>query len=324
MILKDNTNPPPPKSNRRASNGHEAERKMAFYLNRAFGEMDSIHVINDLRLERKGEVAQIDHLVIHKHGLIIIESKSVAGEVHINNHLEFVYAYGRKREGMPSPIQQAKRQGDLLRALLIDNKEGLRKKKLLGIIQGGFQHCPIQTLDAISDKSIIKRPKQPIPELHKADQITDQVNNIIDRHLKGAKITTVDDGDWGIYSFHPEEFDRVSEFLVARHAPLKPAPVSPPPPPTAKPAPPTKPATANKGKPIFLCTHCQSTNLEIMYGRSYYFKCQDCDGNTGIKNICPACGKTMKTKKRKAEFSTICTDCDTADVFFVNPSPSAR
>ncbi len=323
MIAKDNTNPPPPRSNRRAFNGHEAERQMAFYLNRAFGESDSIHVINDLRLERKGEVAQIDHLIIHKHGLIIIESKSVAGEVHINSHLEFVYAYGRKHTGMPSPIQQAKRQGDLLRSLLIDHKEGLRKKKLLGMVQGGFQHCPIQTLVAISDKSIIKRPKQPIPELHKADQIIDKINSIIARHINGAKVSTAEDGKWGLYSFHPEEFDRVMQFLVAHHAPLKPTHASPPPPPTTNPAPP-KPALESKGKPIFLCTHCQSTNLEIMYGRSYYFKCHDCDGNTGIKNICPACGKTMKTQKRMAEFTAICTDCDTAEVFFVNPSPSSR
>ena len=45
--------------------GIKAEKQMAFYLKRSFGDSEEIHVINDLRLGYKGEVAQFDHLIVH-------------------------------------------------------------------------------------------------------------------------------------------------------------------------------------------------------------------------------------------------------------------
>lgn len=300
--------------------GDAAEKQMAFYLRRRYADDRDVRVFNDLRVERQDEVAQIDHLVLHKHGMIIVESKSVTGEVHINPQLEFVRVFGRKRTGMPSPIQQAGRQGALLRQLLVDHKEELRRKKLLGLVQGGFQHCPIQVLVAISDQGIIKRPKKNIPELHKADQIVDQVEAIIDRHRRAAKVTTPDDGDWGIYAFHPEELDRVTEFLIARH--VEPASrASTESEPADKPVAPADAAPATM--PTYLCTHCHSTNIEVRFGRSYYFKCLDCDGNTAIKNACRSCGGTTKTKKRGPEFSAVCNSCGHEDLFFRN-SAQAR
>lgn len=199
--------------------GAKAEQQMAFYLRRRFGERRDVHVFNDLRVVREGETAQIDHLVLHKHGLIVIESKSVTGEVHINEHLEFVRVNGNRRQGMPSPIQQALRQGQLLRKLLNDNRESLRGRKLLGLLQGGFSYCPAQVLVAISDQGIIHRPKREVPELHKADQVPDEVDAIVTRHRNGAKALLNPDGDWGMYSMDPVEIERVIAFLLAQHVP---------------------------------------------------------------------------------------------------------
>ena len=56
--------------------GYNAEKQMAFYLKRAFQESDDIFVINDLRIEMNDDVAQIDHLIMHRFGFIVIESKS--------------------------------------------------------------------------------------------------------------------------------------------------------------------------------------------------------------------------------------------------------
>jgi hypothetical protein len=318
MIHKEITKPSPRKTNKKLMSGYEAECQMAFYLKRSFGESKDVFVLNDLRLERNVEVAQIDHLVLHKHGMVIVESKSICGEVRVNEHLEFVYVYPRKKVGMPSPIQQAKRQGELLRALLIDHKEGLRAKKVFGIVQGGFQHCPIQVLVGISDQSIISRPKQAIQELHKADQIADQIEQIIARHVQGSKLTTAFDDGWGLYTLRKEELERVSAFLVERHTLLEAQQVEQEVQ-TASVEAVREPVVKKMAMPIYLCTHCQSTSLEIRYGKSYYFKCLDCDGNTGIKNVCSGCGKTKKTKKSGREFVTSCVDCDQSELFFVNP-----
>lgn len=257
----------------------------------------------------------MDHLVLHKHGIIIIESKSVTSEIHINGELEFVRIFGRKRTGMASPIKQAQRQGDLLRKLLVDHKEKLRRKYLMGLKQGGFHYCPLQVLVAISDQGIIKRPRKKgvLPELNKADQIVDRVDDIIKRHKHAAKLTSKIDGDWGIYTFHPEETERIRAFLLEQH--VEPKTKSP-----AQPEMLTKSPVSSKGmgnKTTYLCTHCHSTNLEIRYGRSYYFKCLDCAGNTAIKNPCPGCGKKTKTRKRGTQFNMICEDCNHTELFFV-------
>jgi hypothetical protein len=202
--------------------GIEAEKQMAFYLRRKFGEDDAVFVLNDIRLTRGDEVAQIDHLVVHKYGMIIIESKSVTGEIRVNAQEEWVRTYGRKRTGMPSPVRQAERQGELLQKLLQDNRKNLREKMLFGMKQGGFQNCPIQILVAISDQGIIKRGRKPIPELYKADQIADEVVEIIKRHRKGGSLiggNAKDDGKWGNYIFKDSELQKVVQFLKDWHSP---------------------------------------------------------------------------------------------------------
>ncbi len=340
-------------TNKRIASGDEAERQMAFYLKRKFEDDQKVRVFHDLRIERDGEVAQIDHLLLHKHGFVIIESKSVAGKVHVNEHLEFMYVYGKREVGMASPILQAKRQGELLKLLLQDNKGTLRNKLALGLVQGGFTYCPMDVLVAISDKSVIRRPRTKIPELHKADQIPDAASGLITRHRKSASLIGKTESDWGMYSMSADELDRVSDMLLAAHSPKRsageqstentrpasvgsspetahkpsaPAQTAPAPPPATAPDRPARKATEVKEagsddrRPIFLCTHCQSTRLEILYGRSYYFKCKDCDGNTGIKNVCPTCSTTMRTQKRGDTFSTICKGCGSEKVFFVNDS----
>ena len=113
--------------------GLEAEKQMAFYLERFFGEDKSIVVINDLRFEYKGAIAQIDHLVIHEFGFLVIESKSVCFKVSINDHGEWIRHY-RGETGMKSPINQALLQIDLLKKTLnhyadvIDLKNNFGKK----------------------------------------------------------------------------------------------------------------------------------------------------------------------------------------------------
>lgn len=81
--------------------GAKAEEQMAFYLRREFGSDPEVWVFNDLRFETEsGDAAQIDHLVLHRSGFILVESKSVTSKVRArangeweriwNNHWQFV------------------------------------------------------------------------------------------------------------------------------------------------------------------------------------------------------------------------------------------
>ena len=105
--------------------GAKVEQDVAFYLRREFGDANDVFIINDLRIQFKNETAQIDHLVLYNKGFIIIESKSIRGEVKVNNQLEWSRTVRGKWTGMPSPIEQAKLQTKLLKALLNDNAKSL-------------------------------------------------------------------------------------------------------------------------------------------------------------------------------------------------------
>jgi len=108
---------------RRAEAGRRAEEQMTFYLRRAFGDTANLAILHDLRLVRSDQhlqdAAQIDHLVIHPGGLIIVESKSVSTRVRCDAHGHWTrHVPGHGSQGMPSPIIQARNQGAFLRRYL--------------------------------------------------------------------------------------------------------------------------------------------------------------------------------------------------------------
>lgn len=90
--------------------GYQAEKQMAFYLKRTFQNSNDVQVINDLRLAMNDDVAQIDHLIVHRYGFIIVESKSVTSKISINEHEEWTRHYPKYTRGMPSPVKQQDKQ----------------------------------------------------------------------------------------------------------------------------------------------------------------------------------------------------------------------
>lgn len=93
--------------NARVVAGRAAEEQMAHYLRRAFAGDPDILVINGLRLETEDDAAQIDHLIIHPYGLIIIESKSVTTRLRVS------------AQGLLAPIPHGSGQTPLREFLLV-------------------------------------------------------------------------------------------------------------------------------------------------------------------------------------------------------------
>lgn len=329
--------------------GQDAERQMAFYLRRAFAEDQDIHVINDLRIARRREVAQIDHLIIHCFGMIIVESKSSHGIIRVNAQREFIRVYGSRATGMPSPIEQARRQGELLRGLLNDQKERLRSTRLGGLVQGGFVGCPIRLLAAVSDSGRIEGPRNAVPELCKADAIPGRIRGLFQQyHHPGTLIEVLKEAVRGRspnrgrveWSMPAADVHRTINFLLHIHQPRnRAAPPAAPPiiaPLAARPAQPPKPRQPVPGKaaraaahpsaspptsgtrrPVYLCSKCHSTSLTVRYALSYYFNCRDCGGNTPIRNICRGCNQMTRTSKSGNHYYSICDTCRTQALFFV-------
>ncbi|MBX3315767.1 MAG: NERD domain-containing protein [Phycisphaeraceae bacterium] len=250
MIIKQLADMPTPSDPRLAA-GIAAERQMAFYLNRAFAAHPEVLVLNDLRLvdsdqpdpDGSSGVCQIDHLVLHRWGAFVVESKSVHDEVSIKpdgaGGDEWTRRYRGRDMGFPSPIQQARRQAEFLRAFLQCNRELLLGKAPIGLRtvtrafagsdQRGFGHMPIQIIIAISDGGKINRqqgweaPSAPFRTyVCKADSVTDRIESDREEHRRNSGILSLADTEYGMWQMSSEELARVAAFLLARHTPSAP------------------------------------------------------------------------------------------------------
>ena len=326
MIKKELDNPV--STDQLAHAGYKAERQMAFYLRRAFAEDKKIFVYNNLRFERNGEVAQIDHLILHTWGMIIVESKSVTSRVEINERGKWSRQWKGKFQGMASPELQAKRQGDLLRNLLRDNDEQLLGK-ILGLVQAGFRLMPIDILVAVSDEGIIKQPRKQLECVYKADQVPDRVRALIDKYKWEASLLNVKSS--GAYTLSDKDVQAISIFLLSHHKPSAPVsqPLKPPMacavPAPVRQAPPVAsvvpPPLAPKVEPPkgHACRDCHSAKLTVEHGRyGYYFKCCDCGANTPIKTECVKCGVKERIRKSGKKFFAECDGCGASRSFHVN------
>ena len=94
--------------------GEKQEQDVAFFLRRAYKDDPKVYVFNDLRFEYNDEVAQIDHLILYPYGFVLIESKSITGEVKVNKEQEWTRSYNKQWSGMRSPIKQVELQEKLL------------------------------------------------------------------------------------------------------------------------------------------------------------------------------------------------------------------
>lgn len=320
--------------------GRAAEEQMAHYLKRAFAEETGILVLNSLRLERAGEVAQIDHLVLHRFGMVIVESKSISGEVRVNALGEWLRRSGNQALGMASPVLQAKRQSEFLFGLL--SEEGVHLlDKMLGLVQKRYGAMPREVLVAISDHGMIGRADPlALPEVCKADQVPDKIRAIIAARKKSSSLFFGDINDAG-YTLSDVELARIAAFLLERHrpnrqeratdgsAPVPSATVHATP--IAQQA--SSAATQQQPMPVkavavkssedqlsgVVCRHCSSPRINILYGKfGYYFKCGACDGNTPIQMTCPSCKAKAKVRKEKQKFFLECAPCASITLFFVN------
>ncbi len=60
---------------------------------------------------------------------------------------------------------------------------------------------------------------------------------------------------------------------------------------------------------IFACGKCGSHDLRIAFERSYYFECNDYNGNPPMKLTCKKCSGQMWTRKQRDTYYRDCNEC---------------
>jgi hypothetical protein len=358
VIIKQPADVPTPADPRLAA-GVAAERQMAFYLNRAMATDPDLLVLNDLRLiddlqpEPDGSpgVCQIDHLVLHRWGAFIIESKSVSEEVIVSSDGTggdvWTRRFRGRQEGMPSPIQQARRQAEFLREMLQRSRAAILgklptgtrtiAKLLLGSDQRGFRNMPIQIIVAISDRGRFETRREWSPPTEpfrafvtKADLVAEKVRTEFDYHRKQSGLVRQQTDKYGMWYTNPEEVPVVAAFLLQNHVPRASNPqlpsAAPSSPPrsvasavsteTATPAR-TDRKTAPVAAPIGpACKACLSPDLVANWGKfGYYWKCNACGTNTAMPTACSACGtegqrgQVVRIRKDGPKYFRDCESC---------------
>lgn len=313
-------------TNPRLAAGEQQEKDVAFYLRRAFKNNENFLVLNDYRFTFNDEIAQIDHLVVHRTGFIIIESKSIFGEVKVNSHGEWSRSYKGQWTGMPSPIIQAELQKDLLRKLMIANVE-LFLGKILGI-QTQVTHREWDVLCTVSNNCILHRediPKNISKQVIKSESVADEVKRIGGYSKIGSLLSTKP-------VFNDEELKNIGEFLLERCLSTETINVLS----STNHAERSEPETIeqpivtkieavkeqpNNEKPLSLaCKKCGETKkLTAQYGKyGYYVQCGVCETNTSMKTPCPACGNPKSRIKKQGNHYWLTCDCSYNEVLFVS------
>lgn len=293
---------------RKIAAGKRTEKDVAYYLNKELMNHKNVFLFNDIRFTDGESNVQIDHLILYKYGFILVESKSIYGEVRVNGNGEWSRSYQRNWTGMMSPIRQMEIQIQGLKHFLHSQRECLLEKMAFGLLPtfGGRNY---DALCAVSSTAIIHRdsaPKQVVKDVYKAEFIGDAVRKI----LKRVNITSP--------NFKENELKTIADFFASMQA--SEAPEQPVADDQTKMrdaatqrdtevTPESFPAT-NGANELTKCKHCESHSVTPQSGRfGYYFKCNDCTKNTPMPDACPQCNGEAKARKKGALYYLECEGC---------------
>lgn len=168
--------------------GVHGEEDSAYYIDFYFGDSKNWAVIHDIRLEHKGQVAQIDHLLMNRFfDMYVLETKNYSYKLKINPEGEFQVYYGKEYMGIPSPIEQNKRHIHLLDLFL--KSHNILPKRMGIPIRPRFKNIIL-----VSPKCLIIRPRESKFDTSfviKADTLRTKIDREIDKWDPLADLATI-------------------------------------------------------------------------------------------------------------------------------------
>lgn len=134
--------------------GNSGESSSAYYIDFKYKDSKNWVVIHDLRIDHRGLIAQIDHMLINRFlEIYVLESKNYFYGIKITDNGEFMAYTGKAFQGIESPIEQNKRHVELLNKSITDRN--LAPTRLGFPIPVSFKNYVL-----VAPNSRIDRPKQ--------------------------------------------------------------------------------------------------------------------------------------------------------------------
>lgn len=120
--------------------------RVAYCLRRFYRRSAEVDVVNDLWVRSGNSMARADHLVLHAHGLLVVEREDVAGRVQIDDDGQWLQWSGDRPVPMGSPITRAYVQALLLKAFLDKRvrQKGFFDKLELDVLVVVLDDCQIE------------------------------------------------------------------------------------------------------------------------------------------------------------------------------------
>lgn len=159
--------------------------------------------LHDIRLEYNGLSAQFDFIIICHGFIMVLETKSLVGDIIIDSDGNFTRVYKDyrgsiyKKEGMYSPISQNQKHVDLLQRFLSDNKVN---KKL-----------PIYSLVIVANPKTLIDKKYATRDVKNMIIKYDQIKKELTERLRQNANNTVSD----------KAMHEIADFILENHKPIK-------------------------------------------------------------------------------------------------------
>ncbi len=299
-------------NNKLKEQGNKAEEQMAFYLRRAFSENKDVFVFNDIYIDYKGDTAQIDHLVLFKYGMFIIESKSCLGEISYNKYDEWKRKTKNYESGFQSPIKQVERQFDILIKNLNENTVDIFGL-LVGNLKMFYGLRLKETIIGIEDHAIIKREDESSlfdSKIMKADQVSNHIKKIIKKNNLFKSLNPFLSAEDCPPPFSKKQITNLTNHIKNTDQKLRD----------------NKEKNTNidkineSFKTIHSCNNCnQNDFIEMKNGQyGHYFHCSSCRTNQKIKESCPICkNDNIRFKSFKNSFYLDCK-CGYNKLYYTN------
>lgn len=323
--------------------GSDAEKQMAFYLDREFASSAEVMVFHGLRIAfppglgaSNDDHFQIDHLVVARECAVLVESKSVLSAVRVNDHDEWSRLWNGQWKGIASPLKQVERQQEALRRTLTARKAEFLPK-LLGL-QTGMTYYKVEVVVALSDSATFHRPPRwKHDNVMKAEAVVAHIRERMRKHrFDGSALGLLKASSDVTKILSDESFAKLCSLLTRSHQPparqsaaasdvqaKRVIERSREPQPAIPAAPSQQPAqVASTSPPVHsatVCRHCASQKVQIVHAAyGYCFRCEVCSKFTPIDFSCSQCGTKSRVRKQGWQFFRACAKCNVERVFWTN------